>query len=141
MEPNVDAELQVLYERALELEFPVFSKVNIASSPRHPLFDMLQQADPLMPRAREGATLLHAHDDRCCGNGSAVRWNFEKFLVGRSGQLLARFGCDVDPLGSRMTAAIGKALQEQRRRSHVDAIQQVSAVVLPSSRPAAVFAV
>jgi glutathione peroxidase len=141
MEPDVDAELQLLYERALELNFPVFSKVNIASSPRHPLFEMLEQAAPLMSYVSQDATSQHAHDDRFYGNGNAVRWNFEKFLVGRSGRLLARFGCDVDPLDSRLTAAVGKALQEPRHRSHVDAVQQVSAVLLPSSRPAAVFGV
>lgn len=141
MEPDADAELQVLYERALELDFPVFSKVNIASAPRHPLFEMLEQAAPLMSCGRQDATSLHAPDDRFCGQGSAVRWNFEKFLVGRHGQLLERFGCDVAPLGGRMTAAIEAALQEQRHRSHVDAVQQVPTVVLPSSRTGALVAV
>jgi len=39
-----------------------------------------------------------------------VGWNFEKFLVGRDGTVLARFGSRVEPESPELTAAIEAAL-------------------------------
>ena len=37
-------------------------------------------------------------------------WNFEKFLVGRNGDVLARFAPDIPPADARVLAAIETAL-------------------------------
>ena len=39
-----------------------------------------------------------------------VAWNFEKFLVGRDGSVLARFGSRVEPDAAELTSAIEAAL-------------------------------
>lgn len=39
-----------------------------------------------------------------------IGWNFEKFLVGRDGQVLGRYKSGVDPMGAELTAAIEAAL-------------------------------
>jgi glutathione peroxidase len=39
-----------------------------------------------------------------------VAWNFEKFLVGRDGTVLARFGSRVEPDAAELTGAIEAAL-------------------------------
>jgi glutathione peroxidase len=39
-----------------------------------------------------------------------VAWNFEKFLIGRNGQVIARFKSPVEPLSKEMTSAIEAAL-------------------------------
>jgi len=39
-----------------------------------------------------------------------IEWNFEKFLIGRNGQVLARFKSPVEPLSKEMTSAIEAAL-------------------------------
>jgi glutathione peroxidase len=39
-----------------------------------------------------------------------VDWNFEKFLIGRNGEVLARFKSDVEPDSREMVAALESAL-------------------------------
>ena len=39
-----------------------------------------------------------------------VKWNFEKFLVGKDGTVVARFKSDVEPLSAELTQAIENAL-------------------------------
>jgi glutathione peroxidase len=40
-----------------------------------------------------------------------VLWNFEKFLVSRDGEVVARFAPDVTPDDERITSAIKRELQ------------------------------
>jgi glutathione peroxidase len=39
-----------------------------------------------------------------------VAWNFEKFLIGRNGEVIGRFLSEVEPLSPQMVGAIEKAL-------------------------------
>jgi glutathione peroxidase len=39
-----------------------------------------------------------------------VAWNFEKFLIGRNGEVIARFKSEIEPLSRQMTGAIENAL-------------------------------
>jgi glutathione peroxidase len=67
-------------------------KVDVNGESRHPLYDLLTAtADS------EG----HAGD---------IRWNFEKFLVGKDGAVLARFSPMVSPDDAVLRAEITKAL-------------------------------
>jgi glutathione peroxidase len=40
----------------------------------------------------------------------AVAWNFEKFLIGKEGTVLARFKSGVEPTAAELTGAIEAAL-------------------------------
>ena len=44
------------------------------------------------------------------GGGDDVRWNFEKFVVGRDGQVQERFASGTEPDSSALGAAIEQAL-------------------------------
>ena len=44
------------------------------------------------------------------GGAGALKWNFEKFLVGRDGTFLGRWRSQTDPQGKEITSAIEKAL-------------------------------
>jgi len=46
------------------------------------------------------------------GNDKDIRWNFEKFLVDRSGNVVERFGSSTKPDSSTLTQAIEAALGE-----------------------------
>lgn len=46
--------------------------------------------------------------------GGDIRWNFTKFLVDRNGKVIARFEPNDEPTGPKMTAAIEKALAEDK---------------------------
>ncbi len=43
--------------------------------------------------------------------GGDVRWNFQKFLVGADGKVLARFEPREDPLGEKVLAKLEDALK------------------------------
>jgi glutathione peroxidase len=46
-------------------------------------------------------------------NSGEIKWNFTKFLVGRNGEILARFEPAVTPDSTEVTQAIEGALKNQ----------------------------
>jgi glutathione peroxidase len=110
-EPGNEAEIQSFCETNYSVSFPLFAKLHINSAPRHPLYEALIAA---MPQARpSGSDKLRstlAQHKLLPEGESDVMWNFEKFLVGRDGQVLARFAPDVAPDDPALLAAIGSAL-------------------------------
>lgn len=73
------------------VSFPMFAKVEVNGSDAHPLFDWLR---------REQGGLL----------GSAIKWNFTKFLIGRDGRVLNRYPPTTKP--ADLAADIRAALAE-----------------------------
>ena len=61
------------------MSFPLTEKIEVNGDGRHPLYQQLTQTADA-----EG----HTGD---------IRWNFEKFLIGRDGEIIARFSPMVDP--------------------------------------------
>jgi glutathione peroxidase-family protein len=47
------------------------------------------------------------------GGGARVKWNFEKFLVSRKGQVLSRYGSRTTPEDKGLQAAIAEALSSK----------------------------
>ena len=110
-EPGNEAEIESFCSLNYGVSFPMFSKVNTNSSPRHPLYAALIAAQPtaqasgddkLQQALTKHGLLPKAPTD--------VMWNFEKFLIGRNGQVLARFAPDVAPDAPALVAAIESAL-------------------------------
>lgn len=52
----------------------------------------------------------HALYKALTAGGKRVGWNFEKFLVGKDGKVVKRFGSGVEPGDGELTSAIAKAL-------------------------------
>jgi glutathione peroxidase len=74
------------------VSFPMFAKIKVKGREQHPLYaELTKAADP---------------------NGKAgnVKWNFEKFLVGRDGEVVGRFRSKVKPDDAVVTDAIETAL-------------------------------
>lgn len=71
-------------------EFPLTEKVAIKGAGKHPLYEAL--TGEASPTAGE------------------VGWNFEKFLVGKDGKVLARFDSGTEPDDDALIAAVKKAL-------------------------------
>jgi glutathione peroxidase len=90
-EPGDESEIADFCERNFGVTFPLFSKVDVNGPDAHPLFEWL--------REEKGGML-----------GSAIKWNFTKFLVGRDGQVLKRYGPTSAP--EKLTDDIEKALAE-----------------------------
>ena len=91
-EPGTDEEIKSFCSTKYDVTFPMFSKVTVKGSDKAPLFQFLTAGGGNASLARE------------------IDWNFEKFLVGKDGSVIARYGSRVDPLSSELTAAIEQAL-------------------------------
>jgi glutathione peroxidase len=77
-EPGTAEEIGAFCEKNYGVTFPMFDKVEVNGDDAHPLFDWLK---------REKGGVL----------GSAIKWNFTKFLVGRDGQVVRRYGSTTTP--------------------------------------------
>ncbi|MFJ2928491.1 glutathione peroxidase [Streptomyces massasporeus] len=87
-EPGSADEIAEFCSAAYGVTFPMTEKVEVNGEGRHPLYDRLTGfADA------EG----HSGD---------IRWNFEKFLIGRDGQVVARFSPQTEPDAAEVVAAI-----------------------------------
>lgn len=110
-EPGSAAEIQDFCQSNYGVRFPMFSKLNINSAPRHPLYAELIAAQPqATPSGSDKLQATLAQHGLLPKNASDVMWNFEKFLIGREGQVLARFAPDVVPDDAALLAAINSAL-------------------------------
>jgi glutathione peroxidase len=72
--------------------FPMFAKIDVNGPDRHPLY----------------AELTRAVD--ADGKAGDIQWNFEKFLVGPDGKVLARFRPLIEPEATEVVDAIEAAL-------------------------------
>ena len=91
-EPGTNAEIQRFCSLTYGVTFPLFAKISVKGEAQHPLYAWL--TDPA----------LHP------GLSGEVSWNFNKFLLGRDGALLARFGSRTAPDDPALLAAIEQAL-------------------------------
>jgi glutathione peroxidase len=86
-EPGTLPEIQQFCSTTYGASFQLFDKVHATGSKTAP-YDTLTQAEP----------------------AGDVAWNFEKFLIGKDGTVLARFKSNVEPDGAELAAAIEQAL-------------------------------
>jgi len=87
-EPGSDQEIATFCTSKFGVKFPMFSKIPVKGSGKHALYGFLTQAEP----------------------AGEVKWNFEKFLVGKDGKVIGRFPSAVEPLDEKLVSAIEKAL-------------------------------
>lgn len=106
-EPLSESEIKDFCASNYDVRFPLFSKIGINGEDRHPLYANLIEARP-QTDVTNGDDLLNGlikfgHQHR---NETDVLWNFEKFLVGKNGAVVARFAPDVKPDDARLTEKI-----------------------------------
>ena len=108
-EPGTDAEISEFCALTYDVKFPMFSKISVLGADQHPLYAGLVAAQP-------AAIGDGPFRERLQGYGVSaaspvdVLWNFEKFLVGRDGQVIARFAPDIAADDPRLVEAIDAAL-------------------------------
>lgn len=91
-EPGSPEEIAEFCSATYGVTFPLTEKVDVNGDNRHPLYSSLTPVADA-----EGV------------NGD-IRWNFEKFLVGRDGSVVARFSPMVVPDAPEIVSAIESAL-------------------------------
>jgi glutathione peroxidase len=77
-EPGDADQIGQFCQRNYGVSFPMFDKVEVNGDGAHPVWKWL--------RSEKGGLL-----------GSAIKWNFTKFLVGRDGQVVKRYGSTTKP--------------------------------------------
>lgn len=91
-EPGTPEEIATFCSTTYGVTFPLTEKVEVNGDGRHPLYDELTPAAD------------------ASGHTGDIRWNFEKFLVGRDGSVVARFDPTVVPDDDTVVGAIEAAL-------------------------------
>ena len=90
-EPSTDSEIAGFCERNYGVTFPLTAKADVRGRNQHPLYGELTKFKAgLLP--------------------GLVKWNFEKFLVSRDGEVAARFAPAVQPDSPKVLAAIEELL-------------------------------
>ena len=113
-EPGTDQEIAKFCSIDYPVPFPLFSKIPVTGPTKHPLYAALIEAAPEhIPHGpwREKLSTYAAANNFPPPNAlPELLWNFEKFLVGRDGQVLARFAPDTPPTDPKLVTAIEQAL-------------------------------
>jgi glutathione peroxidase len=109
-EPGSNAEIAEFCSLTYSVKFPMFEKISVVGDDQHPLYKELTSS---APRAQGDPD---AFRDRLKGFGMTpnqdpdVLWNFEKFLVGKNGDVVARFAPTMTPDDPAIVAAIDAEL-------------------------------
>lgn len=92
-EPGTDGEIKKFCTSKFGVKFTMLSKVVVKGKGICPLYQFLTSKET---------------NGKFAGD---IKWNFEKFLIGRSGNVVARFSPQTDPGDEKVTSAIEKELQ------------------------------
>ncbi|WP_345694298.1 glutathione peroxidase [Fodinibius salicampi] len=90
-EPGSDEEIKQFCNVNYDVGFPLFSKISVKGEDQHPLFKYLTTA---------------SNPDFT----GEIKWNFEKFLIGKDGELVHRFRSDTKPESDEILKAIETSL-------------------------------
>jgi len=90
-EPGNNEEIKTFCYTKYSLTFPLFSKISVKGENTHPLYQYLTQESPFP---------------------GEIEWNFQKFLVDREGNVIARYRPGMKPLSRMIVEDIEQALSK-----------------------------
>lgn len=109
-EPGSDEEIAGFCATQFAVDFPLFSKLTVVGPQKHPLYASLIDRQPKAAGSEAFREKLKGY--KITPNPEPeVLWNFEKFLIDRKGDAVARFSPDTAPEDARLVAAIERELQ------------------------------
>jgi glutathione peroxidase len=91
-EPGSNEDIKQFCKTRFDVTFPMYSKISVKGDDIHPLYAYLTDAERNAP------------------HGGAIQWNFTKFLIGKDGRTVARFGSRTAPLDPEVIAAVEAAI-------------------------------
>ena len=110
-EPGSDDEIASFCEVNFGASFPIFAKGSVVGDTKQPLYAALTAAAPTK-RGNADAMRERFLSKGMVPNGDPeVLWNFEKFLIGRDGAVIARFAPATTPDDPELLAEIERALE------------------------------
>lgn len=93
-EPGTDEEIKTFCKSKYGVGFDLFSKIDVKGKTQFSVYDFLTGSD----------NPAGAHK---------VRWNFQKYLISRKGQIVGTYDPEIEPSDPKLTADIDKALAEK----------------------------
>ncbi|OQY71327.1 MAG: glutathione peroxidase [Ignavibacteriales bacterium UTCHB2] len=91
-EPGTNEEIKNFCSSKFDVTFKLFNKIDVNGKNQAPLYSVLTNND-------------------VTGN-SEVKWNFEKFLIDKKGNIVARYLSKVEPTSEEIISAIEKELSK-----------------------------
>ena len=88
-EPGTNQEIKGFCYTKYSVSFPLFSKLSVVGKDKHPLYRYLTEQSAFPGR---------------------VTWNFQKYLVDRSGNVIGKYDPDMNPLSPAILTDVEKAL-------------------------------
>jgi glutathione peroxidase len=96
-EPGTNQEISQFCTTNYGVKFPMFEKIVVKGDGQHPLYKLLIKAQP--KAQGDGAAFrarLEGHGMKV-GPADEILWNFEKFVVNKKGEVVARFAPPTPP--------------------------------------------
>jgi glutathione peroxidase len=91
-EPGSNEEIKSFCYTKYSLTFPLFSKISVKGGDKHPLYRYLTEQSPFP---------------------GEVEWNFQKYLVDRTGKVVARYHHRTKPLSEEVTRDLERELAKK----------------------------
>ncbi len=110
-EPGTDAEIASFCEVNYAASFPIFAKASVVGEGKQPLYAALTKALPEKRGDTDGFKARLSGHGLVPNDDPEVLWNFEKFLIGRDMEVIARFSPTTAPDDPDMLAEIDRALE------------------------------
>jgi glutathione peroxidase len=109
-EPGSNEDIASFCSTQYAVDFPLFSKIKVVGPEKHPLYAALIAQQPKAADSESFREKLKGY--KITPNPEPeVLWNFEKFLIARTGESVARFSPDMTPEDPRLLTAIERELQ------------------------------
>jgi glutathione peroxidase len=113
-EPGSNQEIAEFCQTRFAVDFPMFEKLSVKGEAQHPLYrELIAEQPEARPKAGGALRENLAKHGLSPQAATDVMWNFEKFLVDRKGQVVARFAPDVTPGEPELVSAIEAELAKR----------------------------
>ena len=113
-EPGSNGEIEAFCRTNFSVEFPMFEKIAVTGESQHPLYRALTQAQPpILVSGQNFRERLKSHG-MTPNPEPGIIWNFEKFVLSREGEVVARFAPDTPPDDPRLIEVIEAELARKQ---------------------------
>ena len=109
-EPGADEEIKEFCSINYDVTFPMFSKIKVTGEDKHPLYAGLTSAAPTPKNSDQGMRSRLQEHGLSPTEAPEVLWNFEKFVIDRNGDVIARFAPDTATDDPELLATLESAL-------------------------------
>ena len=89
-EPGTNEEIKNFCSSKFDVTFKLFDKIDVNGKDKSPLYSILT-------------------DNEITGKGD-IKWNFEKFLIDKNGNIVERFSTSVEPTSDKLISVLKKEL-------------------------------